>query len=202
MAEAFAHGVDAVVEVDRADPEQLGPMLTFLAAVPALALPGIADIEVVDDGSPLVGEILNLLCRRNLLFETVRAPGRDAPLSVRLGTREYPRKEAANPEALALKIRGQLTDERRSLRLYGSEVVLARLTGDATRVRLHLINYGGGTLEGLRVRLRGAWARGEAFVAGWGQQALEDYAVGEGATEFSLATLGVYAVVDLTAVPQ
>ena len=39
-------------------------------------------------------------------------------------------QEAADPSAFALKIRRQLTDERRTLRVYGSEVVICRLTGE------------------------------------------------------------------------
>jgi hypothetical protein len=198
-AEAFAYGADAVLIIDPADLEELGRMLAFLSGVPAAEPPGIADLAVVDDDSPLVGEVMNLLARRNLLFRVVRAPTRDLPVNVRLGTKEYPKKEARDPDRLALKVRRRLTDERRSLRLYGSEVVIARLTGDATRVRLHLLNYGGRTIEALRVRLRGSWAPGEAFVAGQGRMALEDYTLSESATEFSLALIETYAVVDLTA---
>jgi hypothetical protein len=96
-------------------------------------------------------------------------------------------------------VRRRLTDERRSLRLYGSEAVIGRLFRDASRARLHLLNYGGRPIEGLRVRVLGSWAPGEALVFGQGRAAVEDYAKGEGATEFSLGTLGAYAVVDLRA---
>jgi len=151
----------------------------------------------VDDGSPLAGEVMNLLSRRNLLFRVVPAPAPELGINVRLGTKEYPREDAADPSAFALKLRRQLTDERRALRIYGSEVVVGRLTGEAGRVRLHLLNYGGRELEGLRVRLRGVHGEGEAFVAGRGRVPLEDHSVAEGATEFSLPAIGAYAVVDL-----
>ena len=118
-----------------------------------------------------------------------------------LGSKAYPKAEAANPDALALKIRGQLTDERRSLRLFGSEVVLARLTGDAGRRRLHLLNYGGRDVEGLRVRLRGRWTPGDAHVAPARAPPVEAPLAQDEATEFSLPVLGVYAVVDLVASP-
>ena len=110
-----------------------------------------------------------------------------------------PREEASDPSAFALKIRRQLTDEERSLRVYGSEVVIGRLTGDTQRVRLHLINYGGREIEGLRIRLRGAYRNGEAYIAGAGRVALNDQVVAEGATEFSLPRIATYAAIDLRA---
>ena len=102
--------------------------------------------------------------------------------------------------AFALKIRRRLTDEQRALRIYGSEVVIGRLTGDAARIRLHVMNYGGREIEGLRVRLRGAYGTGDAYVEGAGRVPLQDHVVADGATEFSLPRLGTYAVIDLTAV--
>ncbi len=198
-AEAFAYGADAVLKIDAADLESFGRMLAFLAQLPAADLPGIADLAVVDDGSPLVGEVMNLLVRRNLLFRAVTAPSPQFRLNVRLGTPEYPQKEAADPSAFALKIRRQLTDEQRGLRVYGSEVVIGRLTGEPERARLHLLNYGGRELDGLRVRVRGAWAEGEALVAGRSRAPLDDYTVSEGATEFSLSGVPAYAVIELRA---
>src|SRR5262245_38991385 len=123
-AEAFAYGVDAALKIDPADAQPLGAMLNFLADVPAADLPPVADLAVVDDGSPITGEVMNLLVRRNLLFQVVREPSTRLPITVAVGSAEYPRAEAADPSALAQKIRRQLTDERRSLRIYGSEVVI------------------------------------------------------------------------------
>ena len=196
-AEAFAYGADAVLKIDPADLESFGRMLAFLAQVPAADLPDISDLAVVDDGSPLVGEVMNLFVRRNLLFRAVIAPSPEFRVNVRIGAPEYPTKEAADPSAFALKIRRQLTDEQRGLRLYGSEVVIGRLTGEASRARLHLLNYGGRELDGLRVRVRGTWAEGEALVAERGRAPLDDYAVSEGATEFSLSGVPTYAVIEL-----
>ena len=174
-------------------------MLAFLSSVPDSSLPPAADIAVVDDGSPPVGEILNLMARRNLLFEVAPRRPRDVALNVRLGSKAFPKNEAQNPEAFALSVRRRLTDEKRSLRLYGSEVVLARLTRDAGHARLHLLNYGGRTIDGLRVRLLGSWVPGEAAAFGETRLAVEDLVAADGATEFSLGTIGPYAVVDLTA---
>ncbi len=196
-AEAFAYGADAILTIDPADVTDLGRMMTFLTGLPALDLPAVADLAVVDDGSPLTGEVMNLLARRNLLFQVVAASSDRFTINIAVGSKEYPREEAADPSAFALKIRRQLTDERRTVRLYGSEVVICRLTGDRERVRLHLINYGGREIEGLRIRLRGLYRDGEAHVAGVGRVALEDYVVSEGATEFSLPRVTTYAVIDL-----
>ena len=116
-----------------------------------------------------------------------------------LGTEKYSRKEAEkNPSEFALKVRRELTDDRRTLRVYGSEVVLARLTGDATHRRLQLVNYGGREIEGLRIRLLGAWRIEGLHVAGKPDAAAQDVAVADGATEFSIPELGVFAVVDLS----
>lgn len=198
-AEAFAYGADALLKIDPADAASLGAMLTALEALPAADLPGIADLAVVDDGSPITGEVMNLLGRRNLLYQVVTAPSTRLRLNIVMGSREYPVADAADPSGFALKIRRQLTDEQRALRIYGSEVVIGRLTGDAGRIRLHLINYGGREIQGLRVRVRGAYGAGHAYGHGTGRAPLQDHVVADGATEFSLARLGTYAVIDLTA---
>jgi hypothetical protein len=171
-----------------------------VAQLPASDLPDVADLAVVDDGSAPLGEVLNLLVRRNLLVRIVKAPTSDLGINVKLGTKEYPLKEAGEPSALALKIRRQLTDEQRALRIFGSEVVIGRLASDGSRVRLHLLNYGGRDIEGLRIHLRGSFPPGEALVAGQGRVGLEERSVVDGATEFTVARLGAYGVVDLPAV--
>jgi hypothetical protein len=198
-AEAFAYGADAVVKVDPADVGNLGTMITFLEEVPAVDLPVIADLAVVEDGSAVTGEVMNLLARRNLLFHVVQTPSPQVRINITMGAAGYPVEDAADPNAFALKIRRQLTDEQRSLRIYGSEVVICRLTGDASRARLHLINYGGREIEGLRVRLRGSYRSGEAHIAGTGRLPLQDHIVADGFTEFSLPRLAAYAAIDLEA---
>jgi hypothetical protein len=198
-AEAFAYGADAVLKIDPADAAGVATMMTALEALPAANLPPIADLGLVDDDSPITGEVMNLLARRNLLYQVVKVPSPRLRLNIVMGSREYPVADAADPSAFALKIRRQLTDEQRSLRVYGSEVVIARLTGDAARLRLHLINYGGREIEGLRVRVRGAYGAGDAWVAAAGRVSLLDHVAADGATEFSLPRMGTYAVVDLTA---
>jgi hypothetical protein len=196
-AEVFAYGVDAVFKVVPGELANLGRILTFLEALPPAALPAVSDLAIVDDGSAMTGEVMNLLARRNLLFQVVQAPSPQFSINIRIGTPEYPRDEAADPSAFAQKIRRQLTDERRALRVYGSEVVICRLTADAGRARLHLINYGGREIEGLRIRVRGTYSDGEVHVAGAGRLALEDRVVSGGATEFTIPRITTYAVVDL-----
>jgi hypothetical protein len=196
-AEAFAYGADALLKIDPADAASVAAMLTFVEGLPTSDLPPIADLAVIDDGSAVTGEVMNLLARRNLLFQVAHAPSPRFRLNIVIGSREYPVEDAADPSAFALKIRRLLTDEQRSLRIYGSEVVIGRLTGDGQRIRLHLINYGGREIEGLRVRVRGAYGAGDAYVAGSGQVPLADYVVADGATEFSLPRIGTYAVIDL-----
>ncbi|HSD65728.1 MAG TPA: hypothetical protein VLF95_03450 [Vicinamibacteria bacterium] len=200
VAEAFVYRADVVLAIEPPGLEEAGRMLAFLSSVPETDLPPAADIAIQDDGSALAGEVLNLMARHNLLFQVVRAPVADSRLNVRIGSEEFPRKAALNPEAFSLSVRRRLTDEKRSLRLYGSEAVLGRLLRDVSRGRLHLLNYGGRPIEGLRVRLLGRWAPPEALVFGEGRVAVEDYVTtGDGATEFSLPTLGSYAVVELRA---
>jgi len=198
-AEAFAYGADAVLKVDPADVRPLGEMLKFLKALSSVDLPDVSDLAIVDDGSTATGEVMNLLARRNLLFAVVKEPSARFRINIRIGTPEFPREDAADPSAFALKIRRQLTDDQRALRVYGSEVVICRLTAGAGRTRLHVLNYGGREIEGLRIRLRGAYRGSEAHVAGVGRVPLQDQMVASGATEFSIPRLTTYAVVDLEA---
>ena len=196
-AEAHAYGADAALKLDPSEAGPLGAMLTFLEGLPADNLPVIADLAIVDDGSAVTGEVMNLLTRRTLLYRIVTASSPRSPLTISIGSPQYPREEAADPSAFALKIRRQLTDDQRTLRVYGSETVICRLTGDARQIRLHLINYGGRDIEGLRIRVRGSYASGASHVAGVGRVPLQDHVIESGTTEFSVPRLTTYAVVDL-----
>jgi hypothetical protein len=140
---------------------------------------------------------MNLLVRRNLLFERLSASASRFAVNVKLGVPEYPRENAADPSAFALAVRRRLTDEQRSLRLFGSEVVIARVFADGRQARVHLLNYGGRNLEGLRVRVRGAYRSARAYIAGSDDATLTEPVVADGAIEFSMPRLSTYAVVDL-----
>lgn len=198
-AEAFTYGADVLLQIDPEDLPAVGEMLTFLSGVPADRLPPVADFGVVDDGSEVMGEVMNLLSRRNLLFEVVPAPSPRFRINVALGASGYSQEEAADPSAFALKVRHQLTDAERTLRVFGTEIVICRLTGDADHRRLQLLNYGGREMTGVRIRVRGAYRASAAQVSGVGNVPLEDYVIADGATEFSVPRLTTYGVVELTA---
>ena len=197
VAETFAYAADATLQLETMDLESAGKMLAFLRGLPAANLPGLADIAVIDDQHPLVGEVMNLLARRNLLFTAVSTSSPRFPINIRIGSKEYPEEEAANPSNFALKIRRQLTDDRRTVRIYGSETVLCRLTGDERRIRLHLLNYRGGKVDGLRIRLLGAFRKGQARGDQIGEIPLDNFTVSGGSTEFTIPAFNVYVVVDL-----
>jgi len=192
MAEAYAYGADVLI-LPGGGLEAFGRMLEFLKRIDRPALPVMANIGVMDDGSDVTGEAMNLLARRNLLFRVVKAgdpkldmnltPGKDA--------------DAADPYAYAQKVRQELGDEKRLVRLYGSQVVIVHLTGDGSKSRLHLLNYSNRKVVGLRVRLLGSYAKGSLAAYGLGAPALTDYTAADGATEFTVPEMESYAVVDL-----
>jgi hypothetical protein len=191
LAEAYAYQANAIIH-PAGDPESFGSMLAFLKRIDRTPLPAMANIGIQDDGSDITGEVMNLLSRRNLLFrvETGRNPKLD--LNIKPDA-----KEAGDPYAYAQKIRQQLGDDKRLLRLYGSEVVIGRLTGEGRTARLHLLNYSNRKVVGLRVRVRGQYAKGVLAVFGHDGAALADFEKPEGATEFTVPEMGAYAVVDL-----
>jgi hypothetical protein len=196
-AEAYMYGVDAVVHAEARDLPAFGQMLGFLRSIDGPAMPVEANIGIIDDGSDETGEVLNLLSRKNLLYRVIPAPDAKYDLNVEIGTKEFPKDEAANPAGFATMVRQKLTDEKRLLRIYGSDVVLGRLNGDDRRLRVHLINYGGGKVDGLRVRVRGEYRHGKLKAFAGADAALTDYVVADGGTEFTIPQLSVYAIVDL-----
>jgi hypothetical protein len=187
-AEAFAYGVTALLKTDGVEPFQR--MLTFLRDLPPADLPTLANIGFVDDGTPQSGELMNLLSRRNLLYRVVKKADPQLPVNVA-------KTEAGDPNKQAYAIRQQLGDEKRLLRLYGSEVVIGHLTGDGSRVRLHLVNYSQRPVTGLRVRVLGRYSHSAAHIFGVPDAKLMDFTADAEATEFTLANLNEYAVIDL-----
>jgi hypothetical protein len=199
-AEAFCYGADALIRTDAAGLKPLAQMLEFLRGIGGEPMPGIADIGFIDDGSADAGEVMNLMARNNLMFRIVPAADRTLKLNVRLGSKEYPRETAKNPTVMAHRVRGDLTDEKRAIRLYGSTVVVARLTGSAGRLRVQLLNYAGAsrTVDGLRVRVLGRYTKSELASADAPGEKLLDYVADSEATEFTLRELKTYAVIDLS----
>jgi hypothetical protein len=198
IAEAFAYKADAILKIDPADLTEAGAMYAFIKDLAGENYPPVADIGLIDDKSPEMGEVMNLLTRRNLLVKIVSSPAPQLRVNIKLGSKEYPKADADNPSEFAQKIRQRLGDENRGLRIYGSETVICRLTGDGARARLHMLNYGGRDIDGLRLRLRGNYGRVDARAFGPGRIEPEDVVKDETATEFSLPRIGIYTVMDLS----
>ena len=197
--EAFAYGVRAYVRTDDTGLASFGRVLTFLSSLPDGNMSPEVNIGFVDDGSTESGEFMNLLVRRNLLFKVVQQPDPKLDLNVALGQGDYPRAEAGNPKLLAEKVRAHLTDEKRLLRIYGSEVVIGRLLRDRNAARLLLINYGAAKspVHGLRIRVLGSYPKLHAVQYGNAPCRLTDVLTGPDATEFTLPELGTFATIDL-----
>jgi hypothetical protein len=198
-AESFAYGSDALISADAAGALAFEKMLTFLRTVPdAKDLKPVADFGVIDDGTDQTGEVLNLLTRQNLLFKIEKAADPQFSVNVRIGSKDYPVEEASNPSFIAHKVRSQLGDDNRSIRLYGTEVVVSRYVSNGSRARVYLINYSNRPVRGLRVRVRGTFSNGDARLYGIADAKLADWAQDGGATEFSIPELNAFAVIDLS----
>ena len=204
-AEAFVFNVDAIVNPDPQDLENLGQMLRFLKANEQAPLPEMVNIGVVDSPSPLLNEVLNLLTRRNLLYKVVPVPDPKLDLNVQLGTPDFPEEAAANPYEFAARVRAKLGDDKRLVRLYGTNTVIARLTGDKSRARLYLLSFGSrrqqdAGAQGIRVRVQGRY-QPEKFA---GFHADPEAKVGDlrhpgTTTEFWVPHFDTCAIIDLEA---
>jgi hypothetical protein len=98
------------------------------------------------------------------------------------------------------RIRANLTDERRALRIYGTSVVVARLTQAPDHLRLQLLNYGSarGTRVGaFRVRLLDRYSKAQLHSFDRPGDKQLDYDLESSATEFTVPGLKAYAVIDL-----
>lgn len=198
-AEAFAYGAEALVHTDATGVKPFAEMLAFLRGLEQFDFPALADIAFQDDGSDTAGEVLNLMLRNNLLVLPVSRADAKAKLNVRLGTAQFPLETAQDPAAMAHLVRSTLGDDRRSLRMYGTQVVLARVTSNGARVRVALLNYDGARrkVDGLHIRILGRFSQPTAAAPG-GPISLTDYTVDDQATEFTLPELVSFAVIDLS----
>ena len=128
------------------------------------------------------------------MFTLVKQP--DPKLDLNL------KPEGKNPLQFAVSARQKLGDEKRLVRLYGSETTLIRFESNGTYARLHLLNYANRTSEGLQVRVLGNWKNVTVHLAPSATEpassgpAAELVAAG-GATEFTIPSLPIYAVVEL-----
>jgi hypothetical protein len=201
-AEAFAYRIDAVLNPDPADVQELGKVLAFLKSQEQPALPALANIGVVDDGSPTMAEVLNMLTRRNLLYRVVPKPDPKLDLTVQLGAPDFPKEAAANPSDFAARVREKLGDDKRIVRLYGTNTTIAHLAGDGKRARLVLLSYSRNrTQQGARIRVLGRYRPTKFAAYGTAPDAqLTDVENPGGATEFSVPLFSTIAIVDLEAV--
>ena len=199
-AEAYAYGTQVFIQTDDTGLKPFAAMLHFLSALPDAQLPSLTNINYQDDGSPASGEFMNLLVRSNLLFKTVQTANDQSGLPVVFGSAQYPKSEGGNPKLLAEKARANLTDAKRLLRIYGSSVVVGRLVGNASHLRVFLLNYGTvhADVSGIRIRVLGNYSKSHVTQYDCPDTNLRDYSSGSGATEFTIADLHMFAVIDLT----
>jgi hypothetical protein len=201
-AEAFTFNVDAILNPDPADAPELGKMLQFLKAQEQPPMPALANIGVVDDHSAAMGEVLNMLTRRNLLYRVIAGPDPKFDVVVQLGTKDFPKEAAANPSEFAARVRAKLGDDNRLVRLYGTTTTIAHLTGDGKRARLYLLTYGRTRgQQDMRIRLLGRYRPTRFAGYGVAQDAkLTDIENPENTTEFSVPAFNICAIIDLEAV--
>ena len=148
---------DVVTGMDTMLRRLIGPEIEFeIALRPDAAL-------VQADPSQIEQVVLNLVVNSRDAMPT------GGKVNVKLGTKEYPLEDAKNPSTLAHSVRYHLTDEKRSLRVYGSQVVVGRLTASGGHARLHLINYASANrkVDGIRVRVLGQCGGGWTESASW-----------------------------------
>jgi hypothetical protein len=203
-AEAFVFNVDAIINPDPKDLEDLGKMLRFLKANEQAPLPDMVNIGVVDSPSPLLNEVLNLLTRRNLLYKVVPAPDRTLDLNVQLGTPDFPAEAAANPYEFAARVRAKLGDDKRLVRLYGTSTVIARLTGDKSRARLYLLSFSSrrqqnAGAQAIRVRVQGRYQPARFAAYGNPEAKVSDVRHPGTTTEFWVPDFNTCAIIDLEA---
>lgn len=201
-AEAFTFGMDAILNPATGDLDELGRVLRFLKTQEQPLMAPLANVGIIDDGTPVMGELMNMLTRRNLLYRIVAQPDRKLDVTVRLGTTDFPATAATNPSEFAARVRAKLGDDKRLVRLYGTTTAIVHLTGEAGRARLVVLSYSRNrTQAGLRIRLRGRYEP-TAFAA-YGTAAdakLADVEHPDKSTEFSLPVFSTIAIVDLRAV--
>jgi hypothetical protein len=199
VAEAHAWGVDAIVQGAPEDSATVAEMLNFVQRIDAPRMPMLANVGIVDDGSDGIAEVLNLMSRRNLLYRVVADPDSKLDLNIRVGSSQYPRSAIANPNDFAARVREQLKDEKRLVRLFGTYTVLVNLTGDHGRARLHMVNYARRPVKDVRVRVLGEYGSVQLAEGNDPNAIAKDVVVVDRGTEFTVPSITTYAVVDLRA---
>lgn len=200
-AEAHMYNAEAILHAQADDMTALGAMMKFLKTVPDRLLPVRTNIGVVDDGTPLLGEVLNLLTRRNLLYHVVKTPQPQDAVTVQLDTPDFPRDSARDPYKFVEVVRNKVTDPKRVLRIYNTSVTVGRLTGNGERARLCLLNYTTMPVQDVRIRVLSRYKEGALQLSDRGNTPMADYYLDSDATEFTIPLLARYAVIDLERVP-
>lgn len=187
MAEGFATGVKLAVQIAPEQNADYDKMLEFLKQIPDGPSTPWVNFTVSEDGSFQAGEVMNMLSRRSISYR-VASKG-DYALTSKM-TNAY--------EAMQ-DIREKLGDDRRVLRLFGSELTLAVAARNGNRVRVHMVNYGQRPVEHLRIRVQGVFreANIKAYLYGGIASKFTDFESGKDYTEFTLESLGPYGVLDL-----
>ncbi len=198
-AEAYSSGAEAYLRIKPEDLATFASAMTFLRQMDGPRLQPRVNFALVTNATPEMEEVMNLLVRRNLLFQPVAEPVRWKGMLVRPGTGEFDKEATADPYRFAAMVRSRIGDDRRLVRIYGSDTVLARLYGDERHSRVHLLQYGRNTVAGLRVRVAGRYPR--VLVASPGERVLaaEDVVVDGSRTEFTIPEFQTYAIADLDA---
>jgi hypothetical protein len=186
MAEAFAAGVPLALETTPDQEKEYQQVLSFLKQIPEGPAKPWVNWILKDEPSAQAAEVMNLMTRRNLLFRV--DPKGDVSLA-----------GVKNPYDFMQDLREKLGDEKRLLRLFGSELTVAALFRDGNRVRLHLLNYGTRPVENLRIRIVGKFNPSNIKARVYRDEApkLKEFVQESGCTEFTLETLPSYAVLDL-----
>lgn len=190
MAEAFAAGVTLAIETTPEQEKEYQQVLAFLKKLPEGPSKPWVNWVLRDEPGAQAAEVMNLMSRRNLLFRV--DPKGDVSLA-----------GVKNPYEFMQELREKLGDDKRLVRLFGSELTVAALSREGNRVRLHLLNYGTRPVENLRVRIKGNYMQKGIWPHVYQSQAanpLTEFVSEDGFTEFTLVSLPSYAVIDFTVV--
>lgn len=199
-AEAFTFGGQALISTGVNGIEPFAKMSQFLRTINSDQAKPLADIGFIDDNSALSAEVMNLMIRDNLLFKIIPSLSEKCKLTVQLGSKDYEAGSVNDADPIVHKIRANLTDARRSVRIFGTSVVIAHVTGEADKPRVHLLNYGAPAhirVGAFRVRVLGRYSKFQIHCFDSPDVQLMDVEVQSDATEFTLPDLKTYAVVEL-----
>ncbi len=193
MAEAFSQGAHVDLQISPGQKADFDAMTAFLKTIPDGPRKPWANITVTEDGSPLAGEALLLLTRRNMFY---RVGPKDAGSALHLNFTA----KSGNVYEQVLEARDKLGDEKRPVRIFGSEQTIADVMREGNKVRVFLINYGTRPVETLRVRVEGNYTpqQVKAYVFNGANAKLSEFERDGAFTEFTLEAFPSFAVLDLT----